>query len=168
LLPSESIDLYAKNQEAQQKSTTVFSLRLKRDQVLRCTSLVGANFHEAILARAWLCGANLSGANFCRTDLYKTDLSGAHLIRANLQGAQLAKTNFTGAHLVGCQLYGLAAWDLILDGTEQKDLIITSCYISADAREYETKLTVDDLQVAQFIHLLLNNKSIRDVIDTIG
>jgi hypothetical protein len=140
---------------------------------LRCanlcdTSLIGANFHEAILARAYLCRADLSSANFCRTDLYKTDLSGAKLIRANLQGSQLAKTNFTGARVIECQLYGLAAWDLILDGIEQKDLIITSQYTSEDGQEHETKLIVDDLQVAQFIHLLLNNRNLRRVIDTIG
>jgi uncharacterized protein YjbI with pentapeptide repeats len=135
---------------------------------LRDTSLVGANFHEAILARASMCRADLSGANFCRTDLYKTDLSGATLIRANLQGSQLAKTNFTGAHVIECQLYGLAAWDLMLDGTEQKDLIITSRYMSEDGQEHDTKLIVDDLQVAQFVHLLLNNRNLRRVIDTIG
>jgi hypothetical protein len=140
---------------------------------LRCAKLqhahlVDANFHQANLAHADLSHANLSGANFCRTDLYETNLSEAKLIRANLQGTQLAKTDFTGADVIECQLYGLSAWDLVMDGTTQRDLIIRSRYRADDNQEYETKMIVDDLQVAQFIHLLLNNKNIRTVIDTIG
>jgi hypothetical protein len=66
---------------------------------------------------------------------------------------------FTGAHLVGCRVYGFSAWDLNLDGAKQKDLIITP--------HDEPETTVDNLEVAQFIYLLLHNEKIRDVIDTI-
>jgi hypothetical protein len=44
--------------------------------------------------------------------------------------------------------------------TKQENLIITD--------QDEPVITVDNIKVAQFIHLLLNNKEIRDVIDTIG
>src|SRR6185312_13535354 len=46
---------------------------------------------------------------------------------------------------------------LELDGAKQQDLVITGWD--------EPKITVDDIEVAQFIYLLLNNKKIRDVID---
>jgi len=72
---------------------------------------------------------------------------------------QLVETNLTNANLTGCHIYGVSAWDLTLEGTTQKDLIIT--------RESEPVITVDNLEVAQFIYLLLNNEKIRDVIDTI-
>lgn len=42
---------------------------------------------------------------------------------------------------------------------EQSNLIITS--------DRDAKITVDDLQVAQFIYLFLDNKNLRSVIDTI-
>jgi sugar/nucleoside kinase (ribokinase family) len=45
------------------------------------------------------------------------------------------------------------------DQTNQQNLVITP--------EGETAITVDNTKVAQFIYLLLNNKEIRDVIDTI-
>jgi hypothetical protein len=44
-------------------------------------------------------------------------------------------------------------------GTEQRDLRISS--------PFEPFVTVDNIEVAQFIHLLLNNQEIRNVIDTI-
>jgi hypothetical protein len=51
-------------------------------------------------------------------------------------------------------------WNVTLDKAKQENLIITP--------PDEPEITVDNLEVAQFIYLLLNNKKIRDVIDTIG
>jgi hypothetical protein len=68
-------------------------------------------------------------------------------------------TNLTGADLTGCRIFGLSAWGLKLDGAKQQNLIITD--------ENEPKITVDNIEVAQFIYLMLNNQKVRDVIDTI-
>jgi hypothetical protein len=46
------------------------------------------------------------------------------------------------------------------EGTKQRDLIITP-------KDVPT-VTVDDLEVAQFVYLLLHNEKIRRVIDTVG
>jgi hypothetical protein len=46
-----------------------------------------------------------------------------------------------------------------LEGTKQQNLVIT--------RQDEPAITVDKIEVAQFVYLLLNNKKVRDVIDTI-
>jgi uncharacterized protein YjbI with pentapeptide repeats len=139
---------------------------------LQHAELIGVNLHEANLLAANLHDAKLMGANFCRTDLYKTDLSEADLTGANLQGTQLAMTNFKGAKLIGCTVYGMSAWDLQLDkDTVQDGLRIRYGYPvegNPSGGSAEGHITVDDLQVAQFVYLLLNNKSIRRVIDTIG
>ena len=63
------------------------------------------------------------------------------------------------ANLTGCHVYGVSVWNLKLEGVQQRDLIIT--------RDDEPVITVDNLEVAQFIYLLLHNEKIRDVIDTI-
>jgi hypothetical protein len=47
-----------------------------------------------------------------------------------------------------------------LEGAKQQNLVITS--------EGEPEITVDNIEVAQFVYLLLHNEKIRDVIDTIG
>jgi Pentapeptide repeats (8 copies) len=132
--------------------------------------LKGANFHEANLGGAKLHHADLTGANFCTTDLYETELLDAVLNNANLQGTQLAKTNFEGAQLVGCKIYGISAWDLKLDRAVQRDLIIRYQYRSEGGQtelSNEDQIVVDNLEVAQFIYLLLHNRRIRHVIDTI-
>jgi hypothetical protein len=74
--------------------------------------------------------------------------------------ATLVHTDLTGADLTGCRIYGVSAWDLKLEGAKQPNLIITP--------SNEPTVTVDNIEVTQFVYLLLHNEKIRDVIDTIG
>ena len=128
--------------------------------------LIGANFHEANLGGAKLNGhhTKLVGADFCRTDLYETDLSGADLTNANLQGTQFVRTDFRSSNLTGCTIYGLSAWNLTLnDKTEQKDLTINYAVQAENGKWDKGTFVVDNLEVAQFIFLLLDNKRINNV-----
>jgi Pentapeptide repeats (8 copies) len=127
-------------------------------------NLSGANLFKANLSgvnlfKANLSGANLSGALLIRANLGGADLSEAKLGQATLYGAQLVDTNLTGADLTGCRIFGVSAWDLKLEGTKQQNLVIT--------RWGEPEITVDNIEVAQFIYLLLHNEKIRAVIDTV-
>ena len=132
-----------------------------------------AIFHQANLGEANLQNATLIGANFCRADLYGTDLSGAKLCDGNLQGAQLAGTKLNSTWLFGCKLYGMSAWDLELDeSTKQENLIIKHVNKSSSGEHHlisvqEYEIAVDNIEVAQFVYLLLNSKSIRGALDTI-
>jgi len=115
----------------------------------------GADLRHATLLRAWL----------LKTDLREADLRGADLREANLQGADLSgaalvRTKLAAARLTGCRIYGISAWDVVLDAeTKQQELIITP--------PDQPSITVDNLEVAQFVYLLLRNEKIRRVIDTI-
>jgi len=71
----------------------------------------------------------------------------------------MIETDLTQANLTGCHIFGISAWKLKLNETIQSNLIITD--------DGEPIITVDNLEVAQFIYLLLNNQKIRSVIDTI-
>jgi uncharacterized protein YjbI with pentapeptide repeats len=131
---------------------------------LRGASLSLASLSEADLSGAHLTGAHLSFADLRGASLIGADLSGAHLTGAHLSGADLARTNlvetnFAEANLTGCRVYGISAWNVNLVGAQQSDLVITP----AD----EPEITVDNLEVAQFIYLLLHNEKIRGIIDTI-
>ena len=125
------------------------------DAFLKGAFLSGADLSEAYLGDADLSGADLSGAN----------LSGAKLISANLNGADLTgasviETQFENANLSNCRIYGISAWNLHLEGATQSNLVITQAG--------KPKITVDNLEIAQFIYLLIHNEKLRDVIDTVG
>jgi uncharacterized protein YjbI with pentapeptide repeats len=126
--------------------------------------LRGACLSQADLSGAHLIEADLAGADLAGADLSRADLSGANLDRANLERVNLTQailvgTDFTNAILAGCSIYGISAWDVNLKGANQADLVISPYG--------QPTITVDNLRVAQFIYLLLDNGEIRDVIDTI-
>ena len=141
-----------------------------REATLFQANLSSAHLTGADLREATLFQANLSDADLSKTDLRETilreanlreaNLSHANLREANLSRATLVETNLEDAILTGCHVYGIAVWNVKLEGVTQDSLIITS--------EYEATITVDNLEVAQFIYLLLNNPKIREVIDTIA
>src|SRR5947208_2284172 len=127
-------------------------------------NLSGANLNDASLSDANLLRANLSKAKLRGAILADVDLRGANLTSADLTDADLSRTglvetDFTSATITGCRTYGASAWNVTLVGTVQHNLVIT--------KEGEPVVTVDDLEVGQFIYLTLNNTKIRNVIDTI-
>jgi hypothetical protein len=124
------------------------------EAVLNQANLREASFYEALLFRTELLEADLRGVNLCRTDL-----RGPNLAAASLTAARIIECNLDDSDITGCRVYGASVWDASLAGVTQRDLIITP--------EGQPSITVDNLEVAQFVYLLLNNAKIRDVIDTI-
>jgi hypothetical protein len=121
---------------------------------LRGTNFYGANLYGADLRKASLRSTDFNGA-----DLRCANLSGASLKGANLSYSNMVEANIEGAEISESNVYGVSVWDLKGEFQEQKDLIITP--------ENQPSITVDNIKLAQFIYLILNNKEIRDVINTL-
>lgn len=135
-----------------------------REANLTGAMLDGANLSEADFNMARLTSAYLRGANLVQADLSDANLSGAHLTGADLRGANLryanlVETNLEKANLTECYVYGTSTWGVKLEGANQVNLFINS--------PLDFTITVDNLEIAQFIYLLIDNRKIRDVIDTI-
>jgi uncharacterized protein YjbI with pentapeptide repeats len=132
-------------------------------------NLIMANFSEVNAQRANFAWANLRAAQFIRAklqfstfsgaDLALADFTSASLQHSNLSETTIVRTNFSNANLTGCSVYGCSVWDPVLTNTKQSGLIITP--------HDQPAITVDNLKLAQFIYLLLNNPEVRDAIDTI-
>jgi uncharacterized protein YjbI with pentapeptide repeats len=126
---------------------------------LTASSLAKANLTNADLTCADFQNADLTEANLFAANCYKTKFLCANLTKAILQNASFVDTELDGASLEGSRIYGLSAWGLKGNPKDQESLIITP--------DGEAEITVDDIQVAQFIYLLLNNRNLRTVIDTV-
>lgn len=126
---------------------------------LNIARLTSARLWKADLTATRLVGADLSATNLTMAMLRETDFTGANLSEAILDYAILVETNLRQANLTGCSVCGLSAWHVDLEDAKQADLVITL--------PSEPTVTVDSLDVAQLIYLLLNNKQVHRVITRI-
>ncbi len=111
-------------------------------------------------------GMNLSGADFSGVDLrwsalIRMNLSGCNFRgAATLRGAVFIRTDASGADFSNSRVFGVSVWSLVTDAnTRQRNLVITS--------DEQSTVTVDEIEVAQFVYLLLNREKLRNVLDTI-
>lgn len=119
----------------------------------------GAKLRLSRLGSAEFGSCDFTGADLAYCTAQDTKFPRSKLNCVDLQHMQLVGTSFRGASLRGALVYGISAWDLDLRGARQADLVITQ--VDAPA------ITVDDLEIAQFIYLLLHNHRLRNVLHTI-
>jgi hypothetical protein len=156
----------------------------KTNTVLKYANLADCDLHAADLNFAYLKGtelvrANLQGAKcenvtFSHSDLTEAQCQYAFLSRANFFRAKCCRTRFDGCQLGGaslvetdvtdavfdkCPVYGISAWNLIGVPRSQKGLIVTP--------KKEPVVEVDDIQMAQFVFLLLQHANLRRVINSV-
>jgi len=126
---------------------------------------------EAYTGYSRLLNSDLSNADLTGADLSCADLSGVNLNGATLRGAKLRHCDLGRASLVGADIrgaaisdsrvHGISAWDITVcdDETLRRDLVVTPAG--------EPEIRVDDLEIAQFVYLLLNRRKLRNIIQAI-
>jgi uncharacterized protein YjbI with pentapeptide repeats len=117
---------------------------------LRGASLNNANLENANLREVDLSFASLAGANLCSACLENTDLRHAVLNEADL----------TNALIRSSQVFGVSVWSAKLAGALQSDLRLSIV-------GSEGSITVDSIQTAVVVHLLLTSGGAREMIDSI-
>jgi uncharacterized protein YjbI with pentapeptide repeats len=156
---------------------------LRRARLWHC-DLTGARFDRANLFKADLAGVQARGASFAAANLYganftaanltaanfsdavlvgarfvATRLTSARLERANLSEASLVRSNVGGADFTDAHVYGLGVWDIRGEPASQERLVIT--------KRGDSPVKLDNLKLAQFLYLLLDNAQVREAIDMI-
>lgn len=128
--------------------------------MMRGANLTRADLRGARLDRADLTDAILVQARLNEATLRETVLRRADLRNTNLEAAILLGCDLEGATLRNCRIYEASVWNSRLEGAIQEDLVITP-------REQAT-VTVDSLELGQFIYLLLDNERIHEVFNVIS
>lgn len=131
-------------------------------------NLSTAHLIECNLRKATLSGADLKGADFILADLREAnlrktylktaDLSMADLRGANLTAAVLVNTKVEKAILSGSSVCAVNICNLEGEFEEQNDLVISP--------QGAPVITVDNIKIAHFIHLILNHEEIRNMFNT--
>lgn len=120
-----------------------------RNVNMRVTAIGNAAFNNCIFEN--------SDLSYCSAE--KTSFKGSSFKNTKLEHMSLVANDFSDTQLFDCNVYGISSWDLNLENSSQKDLIITP--------DDKTIITVDNIELAQFLYLIINNDKLRNVIDTI-
>lgn len=112
-----------------------------RNVNMRVTAIGDAAFNNCIFEN--------SDLSYCSAE--KTSFKGSSFKNTKLEHISLVANDFSDTQLFDCNVYGISSWDLNLENSTQKDLIITP----------------DNIELAQFLYLIINNDKLRNVIDTI-
>jgi hypothetical protein len=165
----EHLDLLLQGRETWNawRKESVDTTPFLRSARLEGLDLSGYDLHDAYLKRAHLQGACLDGCQ-----LREANLSGAQLDRASLVEADLSGANLRGASLVGAHLQRADLKSAILVGADLRQANLCGAQVYAEQRDLvvthpgQPQVTTDDLEVAQFIYVLLNHQKLREVFKT--
>lgn len=157
---------------------TIFVKSYMMHAKLQNSTFLNSDFREAYLVFANFCGSKfLNGTSFIdanldsaiiensifdkavlnRTNLHNTNLKNSVIRSTDLSYCLFIKTDLIKTKIVNSKVYGISVWDI----TTNKNTIMKNLIINKDPL-----ITVDDIEIAQFIYSLLNNEKIRNVIDT--
>lgn len=98
-----------------------------------------------------------SDLSYCSAE--NTSFRGSTFKNTALENIGFVESDFSNTVLDGCRVYGISSWDLNLQNSKQQDLIIT--------KEGSPEITVDNIELAQFLYLMINNSNLRNIINTI-
>lgn len=128
------------------------------DSLHQRSNFSGAGLNVSKIGSAEFIECDFSDSELSYCSAEETSFVGAKLVRTKMDNMSLVKTDFSNAVIDSVFVYGTSTWDLKLDGASQQNI-----YISSD----NITITVPDLELAQFIALLVRNSNIRKIIDTI-
>lgn len=98
-----------------------------------------------------------SDLSYCSAE--NTSFHGSSFKNTALENISFVKSDFSNTVLDGCRVYGISSWNFNLDNSEQRNLVIT--------KKNEPEITVDNIELAQFLYLMINNENLRNIINTI-
>ena len=120
-----------------------------RNVSMRVTAIGDATFNNCIFE-----GSDLS---YCSAQ--NTSFKGSRFKHTLLEHMSLVDNDFSDTLIEGCHVYGISSWDMNLTNSIQRDIVITP--------DGQAVVTVDNIELAQFLYLIINNSKLRNVLDTI-
>lgn len=165
----EGYDFYKVNfKNSNLKGINFTGCKFRKSNLSNC-NLQNTIFDHSDLEYSFLLHSNLDnsslqncqmeGANLSATSLHKTNFNGSRLFKSWLKWSRMIETNFNFCDLSFSRIYGASIWAVELEGAKQNDIIIT--------KRDDSIISIDNLELAQFIYLILNNSKIKNIIDTL-
>jgi len=141
------------------------SASLVNTTMIDCCS-INAKFVNASIVQNSAGGSDFSssdftGAKIIISNLIDCNLQKAKFVDCYLNGSNLSRSNLDYSIIQNSTIYGIATWDISTKESTQENLTITNHY-------NDSVLTIDDLEIANFIYLISNNNKVANAIDNIS
>jgi uncharacterized protein YjbI with pentapeptide repeats len=145
------------------KNCNFYKSDMKNSELNHCTfdncnfekaNLINSNFNFSKLTDCIFKGSNLS-----KSEQFSTIYNNCSILDTSIMWSKLIETTFIESRIFNSKIFGAAIWNVKILNSETKNLIIT--------KNDEPEIKIDNIEVAQFIYLILNNQKIRDVITTL-
>lgn len=138
---------------------------------LRNATFEGTRFEEGDFSRADFSGSTFRSTMFNKTILTGATFDGATFVNCNLNRVNLVGASFRVKEITETVVYGIAAWDLQTSADmKQSKLVIERTYefYSDLVQQGKVPMTVDDIELAQFVYYLSNHKKMRDTLNILN
>ncbi len=127
---------------------------------------INSKFLNVSMMQNLAAGSNFSFSDFTGSKIVMTNLIDCNLqetkfINCYLNGSNLSRSNLNKSIIKNTTIYSVCAWDISTEESLQENLTITNHYNDMD-------ITVDDLEIANFIYLISNNNKVANAIDNIS
>lgn len=138
---------------------------------LRGAVIENTVFEEGDFSRADFSQATFRNTRFNKTILTGATFDGSTFVNCNLNRVNLVGASFCVKEITETVVYGIAAWDLnTADDMKQSKLVIEPTYefYSDLVADGKVPMTVDNIELAQFVYYLSNHKRMRDVLTVLN
>ena len=126
---------------------------------LKGISIVLSRLDFSIFDESNLSEITVDRTTFFGTSFFKANMEKASFTNCYLKGSLFIETNINDAYFNACNIFGVSVWKVKGDPVNQTNLNISDFH--------EIEITVNSLEIAQFIYLILNNPKIKSIIDDI-
>jgi uncharacterized protein YjbI with pentapeptide repeats len=126
---------------------------------IKKSSFVSSMLYNSIIDDCKIVDIDFTRSWYSDGSLVNSTIENSVLKYMNFRNSRLNSNTISNSNFSYCKIYGVSAWDLEFIDTLQEELTITDVN--------DPIITIDNVEIAQFVYLLLNNKKLRTVIDTI-
>lgn len=124
------------------------------------STFINSSIVQCLLTKVNFSNVNFTNSKVIFSNLVNCNLTNTIFINTYLSGSNISRSNLNYSTIKDSKIYGLSAWSIKTEHSKQENLTITNNYD-------ESVITVDDLEIANFIYLISNNKKISNTIDSI-
>ena len=136
-----------------------FEFVVTKGSTFECCDFRGGTFSESIFIDCNMLSSRYQQSRLSGSKFRSCVMDGSKFMKTDLTNAGFTNVSLSNSQIKDCFVYGLSAWDVTLENVVQENL-----YATKDSRS----IIAPNLEMAQFIYMLMKDNKLRSMIETIS